>query len=230
MVVLDFAPVSGMFNRSQPVWEGVWTGLEILQIVPVDTANPRCFIFALNSDNEITLWEIERGARFDATDNRIQWTFETPAYGFDTNGWNLRELAWGDLWINRMAGDVDFAVKFREDGYPVWRNWHDWEDCAQITDCEKEACAAPSNILEQFRARTRLPAPDSTCETTNGKPSTLGYRFQQRVEVTGFARIQQFRIAARDVVEDPNGACETIVCSETPLTGCNDTDYGYEIS
>lgn len=206
LTVLDFTPVSQMFNRSQPVWDGIWTGLDFLQVLTTQGANTRAFAFALNNDSEVTLWEFSHEARFDGN-TRIQWAFETPSYGFDTGGWSLRELLYYDLWADRLAGDLGFTMRYREDGYPFWRTWHQWEDCALIDDCSHAACSTPANSQEQYRPRVRGPLADATCDAITLKPSNQFYRAQVRFECVGFARIRQLRLVARDVPEETEGSC-----------------------
>lgn len=243
LVALDFAPVSSMFNRSQPVWEGVWTGLRILQIVPVDSAPERLFVFALNTANEVEMWELVTGSRFDvATPNvegRIEWSFETPEYGFGQGGFtpipdgtNLRQLAYGDMWLRQLAGTVDIAVKHRPDADPNWQDWATTQVCTADRDCTTATCSTPVSNLAQYRARVRLPAPADDVDPVTGKPYRQGYRFAVRTEVAGYAQIAQMRIVARDQPEDVEGASPDGVCVSTPslvANACND-DFTYQIT
>lgn len=230
LVPLDFAPVSQMFNRSQPVWEGVWTGLDILQILTTEATPTRAYLYTLNEDGEIEIWEMTRAGRFDDIDTRINWSFETPSYGFDTGGWNLRELGYGDFWVNRLAGRVNLNFSYRVDNDVTWNPWASAFFCAQLETCDSEACEVPLALVEQYRPRTRLPAPASTCDPVVNKPRNQGYRFAARVEGTGFASISQLRLVARDLPEDAEGACPPLNCELVPVTGCAPDDYTYTSS
>ncbi len=230
LVALDFAPVSSMFNRTQPLWDGVWTGLRILQVLVTDSVPSRAWLFALDDDNEVTLWEMSRTDRFDtsgATRTRIVWSLETPSYGFDTGGWNLRELGYGDFWVNRLVGTVDLVFTYRCDDDPLWQTWASVQVCASFEDCDKEACEVPGSYQEQYRPRMRLTSPASTCDASTGKPRNQGYRFATRVEVTGPARLSQLRLVARDLPEEVEGACPPVSCTLAALTGCLPDDYTY---
>lgn len=234
LVALDFAPVSSMFARGQPVWEGLWTGLQILQVLTVNQpTRTRCFIFALNDDSEIELWELTRDARFDTTvtDQRIAWVIETPSYGFERGGWALLQIAWGDIWLNRVAGVVDAVIKYRPDSDPIWRPWSTLQACATYANCDHTACTVPSNWLEQYRTRLRLPEPDAVCDTSNAKPTNYGYRFAARIELTGHCQVPQFRIAAREQIEDATGACPETTCELVGTAdNCNTDDFGYAVT
>lgn len=227
VVVLDFAPVSTMFNRTQPVWDGVWTGLQVLQVLTTDSTPSRAFLFALNSENEVTLWEISKTSKFDDTNTRIQWSFETPSYGFDTGGWNMRELGYADFWMNRIVGTVDLTFTFRVDSDPAWQTWSSVQFCASMEECNLTVCTTPPTFQEQYRPRTRLPAVSSDCDSILSKPRNLGYRFAVRVEGEGFASLTQLRLVARDVPEEAEGSCPPDDCTLTPLVGCSPDDYTY---
>jgi hypothetical protein len=233
LAVLDFAPVSQMFNRSQPNWEGLWTGLDILQIVTVeDRGTTRCFAFAIGADYKLELWEITKDARFDfnGSDNVTQdWVLETPSYGFDDGGWNLKRMAYGDLWLSKLSGQLEIIPYYRCDNDPTWRLWKIVQQCAPITMCAPLACAPPTVPLEQYRPRIHLPSPAEECEATTLKPSTLGYRFAVRFLISGVCSINQLRLTCRDESESGDGECEAIetCASAQSLPSQCQSDYGY---
>lgn len=227
LVVLDFAPVSRMFNRSAPAWEGVWTGLNILQVLVTDGIPSRSWIYILDGANQIKLWEQTKGERFDADRTRIEWALETPAYGFDTGGWSLREFAYADFWINRITGEVNLTFTYRCDHDQVWQPWSTASFCASFETCNKGECEVPASYLEQYRPRVRLPTPSGACDSLTGKPRHLGYRFAIRVEGRGFAALPQLRLIARDLPELVDGACPPATCVMEASTGCAPNDYTY---
>jgi hypothetical protein len=226
--VLDFTPTSSMFARSQPVWDGVWTGLRVLQVLTTGTVNTRCFLYALNADNDIELWELSRNDKFDSTDNPIEWVIETPSYGFDTGGWNLRELQYGDIWYDQVRGTFDVQALYKPDAYPLWLDWHAWQDCVTSKDCDIEECGTPTTYHEGYRSRTRLPEPANGCEEQQGTSPRQAYRFAVRLELTGPARIRQLRLIANDLPEDVVGSCPASECNASiAYSGCAPSDYTY---
>jgi hypothetical protein len=236
IAALDFAPVSSMFNRSNPAWEGLWTGLRILQLVTTEGDSTRLFAFALNTDDHsIELWELDPAARFDVatpgTDTRIQWSFETPEYGFETGGWNLRSLGYGDIWLRQIAGTVDLTVKYRPDADPLWQSWGTPQVCGLYKDCTTSNCGTPTTYLPQYRARIRLPAPADDVDSATGKPYRHGYRFAARVEVTGFTQVPQLRLVTRELPEEVEGSMPDTTCQSTPgiAAVCVD-DFAYSIT
>lgn len=231
--VLDFYPINSMASQLdsslQPEWQGMWTGLNVLQLVTIGSDAPRCFAFVINSNSEIELWELTKDGRFDNGTQRISWAIESPAYGFDTGGWNLRQLWYGDTWLTRVAGQVDLSLKFRPDADPVWRTWHTTQTCAPIQDCDTPRCGTPNAYREQYRSRVRFPEPDAVCDQILDQPVNRAYRFAVRLDITGFCAIPQFRIAGKDQSEDVVGACSVAVCQDLGVTSAcivnNDLEY-----
>jgi hypothetical protein len=210
--VLDFYPISGMAtslgNAAMPSWDGIWTGLQVLQLLVVGSDTPRCFAFTLNPDTTaIELWELSRDQRFDNRSNPISWFLETPAYGFVDGGWSLKRLNYADAWFDRIAGSVDFTASYREDVYPFWNSWHNWNVCAPVQACAVTNCHIPQTA-EQYRSRQRLPRLDANaCDSITDKPHRDGYRFQMKLEVSGFCRVRQLRLIAENLPEDVVGGC-----------------------
>lgn len=217
--VLDFYPISGMAaaggsittnQRGQvtPNWDGLWTGLNTLQLLTIGSDTNQCFAFTMNATTTaIELWEVSRNQRFDNQTNPISWFLETPAYGFADGGWSQKRLAYGDLWFDRLAGDISFTMRYREDAYPFWNDWHTWSLCAPVRACEVDECMIPQTN-EQYRSRQRLPEVSSTaCDPVQDKPHRDGYRFQARLDISGFCRVRQLRLIAHNTPEEVVGSC-----------------------
>ena len=225
--VLDFHPVSGMFNRSSPNWDGMWTGLDIFQILVQPEAD-RCFLFVLGDDDDIELYELTKTEKFDNGDNPISWAIETPSYGFDDNGWNLKQLRTASVWYDRITGNVSLTTKFRPDDEPVWQAHHTWQECQTYEGCELDACGVPAYYNESYRSRVLLPTFSSTCDTTTGTPFNEGYNFALRLEVNGFCRLKRLRLEAQHMPEQFEGDCPPAVCDSTDsVTGCPEDDFNY---
>jgi len=227
LVALDFHPVSSMFERGRPQWEGVWTGLNMLQAVYHQDAD-RCLIFTLDtSSDDIQLWELSKEDKFDSEDNAIEWVVETPSYRFNDDGWSLKKLRTASIWYDRLTGQVDFVTKFRPDNEPVWQAHHSWQEQATYKDYNLVPCNTPSNYREQYRSRVRLPEFTGDCDTVTLKPYANGYTFSMRIEITGFARIKRLRLEGMEIPEDYSGACPPAAVSATSVTGCPEDDFSY---
>ncbi len=229
--VLDFYPISGMASSlggaSMPNWDGVWTGLTVLQLLQIGSDTTRCFAFTINPESSaIELWEFSKDQRFDNRINPISWFFETPAYGFVDGGWSLKRFNYADVWFDRLAGNVSFTAYYREDAYPFWIPYHSWSVCAEVEACDISDCHIP-NTAEQYRSRVRLPELSAdSCDTITNKPHRDGFRFQFRLGITGFCRVRQLRLLSTNIPEDVVGACPSEeACSN--YDGCNGDDFSY---
>lgn len=207
LAVLNFEPVSGMFNRGQPAWEGIWTGLNILQVVVLKCYGvDRCFIFALNDCLQIEMWELSKRAAFDNLDDPIEWVLETRAFGFKDQSESLKQLARAERWFDRISGVVAFDIKFRPDSFWGWLDLDNGTVCATTDLCTPPGCS-PSSPQLQYRPRKLTAAPDNECEEATDKPYRNGFEFQFKLTVNGAARLRRFRAVATQVAEDTTGGC-----------------------
>lgn len=224
--VLDFNPVGSMFERGQPTWDGIWTGLQILQILTVNCyGTDRCFIFALNSSNEIELWELSKSYRFDNLVDPIDWTIETRSFGFKDQGELLKQLQRTERWFDRVADVVTLDIDYRPDSFWGWLDLDNGSVCATTDLCTPPGCS-PSSPQLQYRPRKLSAAPDNDCEACVSKPYKNGYEFQFKLTISGAARLRRFRAVATEVAENTDGGCldEESCCSES---GCEYDPWAY---
>lgn len=221
LIALDFHNVSGITTRTNPIYDGIWTGLNILQVVPL---GDRCFIFALNSDEKIELWEVSRDDHFDNGTTRIAAFMDSPRFGFGDTGWARKELSTGDLWHSDLIGQVNFAVKFRPDNHPCFIDWHSWSVDAKDESCLTADCQTPASLQPQYRTRQRLPLPSEDCNARDNSPYRKGYEHQVRVAWTGHARIDKLRLVAHEIQEDTLPFCQPSEATDTAGINCCDSD------
>lgn len=210
LMALDFDLISSMGQEAPPAWEGVWTGLNILQIVKGTFGEmERCFLFVQNTDSEIELWEIVSSELFDNGVNRIVWSFESPAFDF-RSPMSLKRLDTGTLFVQDINGRVDFNVKYRPDQHPCWIDWHTWSECATVEQCQSDLegpCPTLENLKPQYRPKMRLPQPADYCSEATGMLYRDCFEAQMRVQVEGPATVKQGRLTAIDRTEPPYGEC-----------------------
>lgn len=231
IVGLDFDQISdteGVGSEARPVWEGLWTGLKILQLITGSfNGVKRCFALTYSEDNAAyAVWELTNSALWDDEDQPIRMVLETPEYNFQLPG-GRKELHSGRYWLRDMSGQVSLTTKFAPDGYPVWQPWSSTTLCATVANCGTDSCY-PVPRLPQPRNPIVLPDPPPTCVTGRQDPTNIGYNFALRIELTGRATIAQMRVDALPKPEDrptPCGAAETCVALES----CGSDPYEYVI-
>lgn len=228
LVVLDFTPITAIGKREQPAWDGLWTGLNTLQLVPLEINGVDHLYAVTFDDGKIGIWEFTTKQRYDqladGSHRRITMAFETPRYDFG-NRLERKLLEGFDAWLSNLGGVVDGTVFHRPDQDQCWHLWQTWQKCSPLETCPDEAvegCQVNLNKQPQFSPRLSLQRPPDVCETgMNLFPTRLGYEHQARWEITGSCRIESLRAFSYQVVEETYGptpeliaACEPVICCE----------------
>jgi hypothetical protein len=227
LVVLDFTPLTAMLQREPPAWEGMWTGLNFMQLHTVKVqGKSRCFIIALSDDRKIQLWEIDTKLNVDlesdGTETRIRRAIEFARLSFG-NSKELKRLDAFDLWASNYQGTVDFILFYRPDQYACWFAWQAWQECVNMCASATDgACMVGDdmNVQPQYRPRTSAQRPPNACGTGTGMPTDYGYQFQARLEITGTCDVQGYRLIATRVDEDVWGPCPPVIVTECPKEIC----------
>lgn len=246
LAALDYYLVSGMGRKANPAWDGVWTGLRILRILTLQNrGSVRCFIFALDSNDRIELWELTKNQRFDigpsGEDTRIKWTIEGKSFAFQTPR-KLKKLRSADQWYDELTGQLDVTVRWRPNLMDCWTPWANWSACATYKDCDPAAsgaCQTPRYLREQVRPRMALQEPPEVPDVQTGGFRHIGYEFQMRMEFEGFARLNRLILVADQIGDSsygdmtgnacityPTGTCET-GCKA--LECCDPDDFVYKV-
>jgi len=226
---LDFNPVSSMFDRSQPEWEGIWTGVQILQVLTLTMFGvDKCYAFGLDSSNEITLWEFSTENQFDNVDNPISWTIETRSLGFQDDSELFKKLERVERWLENVAGSLSFGVDYRPDSFWGWVNLDDGLSCATTGVCALSDCTPPDLPQLQYRPRQLSTAPNNSCEPCTNKLHRNGFDFQFRLRMSGAGSIRRFRAVATELPENNTGGCfSTDSCCDE--SGCESNPWDYSI-
>ncbi len=212
---LDFDLISSLGSKLSPAWEGIWNGLDVLQLLEGDFGGrQRAFAFTQSELNaDIQLWELTTSDRFENGDNRVTWFIETPSYTWgDTM--SRKQLDSMELWVDKIFGTVDFTVFYIPDQHPCPVFWHTWQACA-ARSCEEDLNQATCTgypaqpYREQFRNFV-LPVPPIECLAGVNRPSNLGYQFRVIIQVVGWARIRGLKLYA---LPRPTWAFEYMVCN-----------------
>lgn len=226
LVSLDFDPLNAVQNiatRNPPAYDGIWTGLRILQVL---ADGDDCIVFALNNDNQNEVWRITKDAPFDDGDQRVAWSYETPAFNFSDKGFERKSLDTGVVYYNDLQGTVSHALFYRPDQATAWQPWANWQDCATMSTCGLADCAPPT-LQPQYRTYQRMPMPADDCNPQTGTPYRHGFEFQVRHELTGHCSVRKLALVAHQLQEDPQGACppELPGCLATPACPADNLSY-----
>lgn len=187
VIAINFDPISTIQGKAPSVWDGVWPGLNVLQLVTGEfELTERCYFFALDSGNKIKLRELMPSTSTQFADNsntRIYWFFETHAmFGKTVDPKRaLKCLEDGEIYVDELEGEVLFETFYKPDQWPCWIPWHSWTECQKLTG---------ANDQPQFRPRMGLGTPSKTpCDKSTNRPFVHAYTYQIRVQVTGKCRV-----------------------------------------
>ena len=203
MIPLDFMPISGFDQQKSPNWEGMYEGINILEVNSGDFGGlERAFATILAQDNSIQLWELTQGSKTDNGDNRITWIIEWPSFTWGSE-LELKKLVSAELWVDRLFGTVEFQMQYRPDGQICWNPWHVWKACSPRNSAENaiNPISYPlTSCLESYRSTMTLPVPDTRqCSSPSSRPPNVAYQFQPRLVITGFCRIRGLYLHAEKV-------------------------------
>jgi hypothetical protein len=199
LIALNFDPLSNLRGKAPSVYDGLWTGINTLQlIVGRFAATERAFSFTYNlATTEIELYEIQKtpvdvfattswpvsAEIYDNGTMPIIWTIESPVV-FKSKPGTPREflrMLDGEIVIDNLVDTVDFSVYYKPDQYPCWTHWFSWTECA----AKKSSISKP-----QFRPRMGLGEPDShPCDPSTNRPMREAFNFQTKLIIRGHCRI-----------------------------------------
>lgn len=185
IAAINLDPLSSLAGKQQSIWEGRWTGLNILQLIRFNTSN-RAFALALNSTtNLIELWEFlpTGDENLDNGIDRITYIIEMPMMFLNTKGkgmFDLCQLNNGELYISDLPANsvLDVTVEYRPDYYES--GWFHW------ISFQVNAGSDP----KQYRTRVGLGSPNvKDCIPFTEKPARTGRWFQPRITITGHCKL-----------------------------------------
>jgi hypothetical protein len=225
---LDFFNVGGVGKVMPPAWNGIWTGIQIFQVVTATVANvKRFFAWVRNqTSNTIELWEIDPTVQYDydGTGNvSIGWAWETKSFTFasqDCSANDLKQLETADFWVDNTVGTVALNVFYKPSLGPSWVPWAATSVCTTPSACTPACPPGPfANPLAFDRIAVQRPDP-----ATNPANNTLqewAYNFAMRVTGTGQIRFKDIRIAAQKKPEPTFGDLGSSTCITLDTTPCS---------
>jgi len=227
LVALDMNLIATLRKREAPAWEGLWTGLSILQIAKGSfNGVERCFIFVRTTEGRIELWELMPSNTTEIWDNGqtpIVWSIETAGYDFGVTQ-DIKRLQTAAVWTADVKETVEYLMQWRPDQHPCYLDWHAWSDCAPIKQCKLPRCGVPKNLRPQYRPKVKLPQPPDLCNGVNQSLYRDGFELQFRLQVTGHAKVCKALFAADPFPEPFFDGCPLVgkclpldCCSPDPL-------------
>jgi hypothetical protein len=224
LIPLNADPLSSLAGKTSSVYDPVWTGLNVLQLIKGQFAGvERAFAFCLNTTlNKIELYEIYKtppeytspgfldSVKFDNGNIPIILTAETGVLMrtlANKGQFDFCRLIDGELSVDEVVGQATITVYYRPDSYPCWVLWRTWTICAKKPDPTDSTTV---NFQPGFYPRMGLSEPDpKLCDPFTNRPFREAYFFELKFVIQGYCRIIGCRIKA---VEMPQPEWAKPVC------------------
>ena len=209
LVALNFDPLSNLRGKAPSVYDGLWTGMNVLQLlVGRFEASERAFAFTYNlAPAGIELFELlptptdvfsttNWPTKDEIMDNGqipIVWAIESPVLFHQKESAIQQFHRWLDseIQIDNLVGSVDFAAFYKPDQYPCWIPWFTWSECAG----RDSTLSKP-----QFRPRMGLGEPSPLpCDVSTNRPFREFYTVQVKLIVQGHCRLLAWRFKANTI-------------------------------
>lgn len=230
--VLEIDNIATLSNQGQPVWAGLWTGINPMDLT---VNNGRCFVAAKALGNVNTLWEITRDQTYDIGPQNqirdIRSRVYTRNYLFN-DPFNYKSLALLDAPFEEVSGEFSFKVAYRP---AQTQNFLPWTQFKQTIP--SGFCDVPTQCFNGFDPYSypelragQIPA--APCDPVSKTVLDRFRKVQLRFDISGRSwQLPWFKLAA---IQYPQNLTDTTctldakapaVCSD-----CNDdwliSDFG----
>lgn len=200
IIALNEDPISTLRGKSPSIYDGFWTGLNVLQLV-VGTFNgvERCYAFCFDSVlSRIRLFEIQKtdAAPFDNDTTPVTYSMESASLFNNPkikSQFDPAELVDGEIYISDLRGVANFEVWYRPNYSDCWTKWIEFGVCGNNTDTSKPL---------QYRSPLGLGSPSvEDCDPNTKMPTRIGLNFQVRIQITGSCKFRGAKFKATPVPE-----------------------------
>lgn len=210
MVALNFDNISSIQAKSNPGYDGLWTGLHPYGFCQgYFNGTQRCFAFCYFPDTQTNeLWEITTEYGMDNDEIPIPASVESRSFSFQTQ-YNSKQIAMCEVFVDNIVGSVDFQLWYKPNQYPCWVPWKSWTECAAVPDCATEGksngvCKQPVFQALQYRPRMEIGPPPNQCDPALNQVLSRGYEFQLKLDWTGQAQVRAVNLFANPRPETNN--------------------------
>jgi hypothetical protein len=222
IAVLDFQSSSSGRGKAAAVFDGVWTGLRVIKLVPgTFDGDPRCYAVCLHEDDSgrrVEIWQITKDDEYDTPvegKRRIKAGIVTKAFNF-ADAMGLKKLIRCDLWFDDLGGGEEFPFEcelaYRPDDYPNFTTWQSFKRAFE-TEFNMSYAAPPDDLapIEPFNyergyaPQVRFPVPPLTANIATNTPAYLGHDFTLRVNWEGRAHLGRLMLHGHRLIENVGG-------------------------
>lgn len=110
---------ASLMARSNPVYDGLWTGPMILQTLSVPFSTGVFPGVIATSEGRNELWILTDAYTYDGEADKPLCRVVTKSYGFK-DPLEPKEFKYAEMWVSGLRGDVDFKLYWKPDDYGLW--------------------------------------------------------------------------------------------------------------
>jgi hypothetical protein len=198
IVSLNFDPISSLAGKAPSVWEGEWTGLNVLKIVTgTFNGSKQCFALCLSADlTQIELHKInlDNVGILDNNAQPVTWYGESSMMFKDDprKPRQYKRLINGEFSVDKIQSNVSYSWYYRSDQNPTWTSWY-------------SGTIAYGGLNDPgFRSRIPIGQPSGKAyDPANNRPLREGYNFQTKFVFTGDCVLKVGARFAADAIDEP---------------------------
>ena len=194
--VLGLDNVSAFGEAAKPIWEGLWTGVNPMEVV---TLGDRAFIVSKDAGIN-SIYEINPDTTYDTADSHVRYIrsrIHTREFDFQDPYLN-KEIHSVNLNMNQLQGDFEIDIKYRpnhSETYFPFRNFKHtapWRTCNMPEDCFIEGFAG--HYIRDFD----LGSPeDNQCSPITNDFYRVLRKIQLELTITGkYWELEELRVRA----------------------------------
>lgn len=151
LIVMELDNVSNLSDQAPPVWAGLWTGINPMDIV---TVGSRCFIFSKDSSNINNLYEVVPESSVDIADGNIRY-IRSVIYTREhdcKDAFRDKDIHSLDINLESVQGDLSMKVRYKPSQSVYFLPWREFSHKAPWRTCKMpEGCEVNGFLAQSFK-------------------------------------------------------------------------------
>lgn len=199
LISLDTEPVANVGQVSRPVYDGVWTGLKINQVVSSRiNGEDKLVAFVKEGANGNAMYVLDDDEVYDEGTKKPLCRLYTRAYSSNAGPFVRKKVQNVTAWFSDVLGEVTATMYFRCHGHPYW------------TKMSTATFNADPDGPGQRRSWVTFTKPtDLAADVSDGNLLDSAEEIQYCVEWRGHCKLEKIRFKSTiDTAEDMNIAAD----------------------
>lgn len=197
MVVIELESLSSLLSQGTPVWGGLWTGVDVLDIATTEDGS--CYMMAKDGGRN-GLFFLDTEKTYDVIQGRkrrVKSIVYTKEYSFD-NEFLYKKEHNVTLQVNSLEGSVDLKVERKPSHAPNFLLVGDWHHEAPVECCQMPGDELLNGIASQtFRQLIFGDSKEQGCNAITQEDYLVFRALQLRITVEAdYWELENFRIKA----------------------------------